>query len=82
MGRGAISVYTLITRLLKHRQEGTYNAYEKEFRDLVLNLRAQRNADQVLEMIIKTLFILGLNKEKLKKLLSPTYGRREWPCMA
>jgi hypothetical protein len=48
-------------------KESTYNIY-----NLILDLRAQGNADQVLEMMMNTLFILGLNQKQFN-------GRREWP---
>ena len=41
VGRGAISVYSLVTRLLKHTRTGTLT--KKDFKDMIVNLRAQGN---------------------------------------
>jgi hypothetical protein len=70
MGRRAISVYTLITRILKHRQEGTYNTYEKEFRDSVLDLKDDH----------KHFVHFGIKSGAVQELLTPIYCRREWPA--
>ena len=35
MGRVAISVYTLITKILKHKLDAQYTSYEKEFRETI-----------------------------------------------
>jgi hypothetical protein len=53
MVRGAISVYTLKELIIPTRRNF----------DIVLDLRAQGNADKVLEMIMNTMFILGLNQD-------------------
>ena len=79
VGRGAISVYSLVTRLLKHAQEGAYTKYEKEFKEMVVDLRAQGNPQQVLDMVFNTLFILGLNQDQFKERLTVIYGARAWP---
>ena len=41
MGRGAVSVYSLIVRLLRCNQDGAYTKFEKEFKEMVIDLRAQ-----------------------------------------
>jgi hypothetical protein len=74
MGRGAILVYALIVRLLKHVQDGSYTKYEKSFKEMVIDLRAQGNANDVLGLIFNSLFILGLNQEQFKDKLTPIYG--------
>ena len=79
VGRGAISVYSLVTRLLKHTQTGAYNKYEKDFKDMVVDLQAQGNPQQVMEMVFNALFVLGLNQDQFKERLSGVYGARAWP---
>ena len=79
LGRGAISVYTLIVRLLKHAQDSSYTNYEKMFKEMVVDLRAQGNAEEVLHMVFNALFILGLNQEQFKDKLTPIFGERVWP---
>jgi len=79
LGRGAISVYALIVRLLKHTQDGAYTKYEKQFKEMAIDLRAQGNAQQVLDMVFNALFILGLNQDQFKDRLTSIYGARDWP---
>ena len=52
LGREAISVYTLIVCLLKHAQDSSYTNYEKIFKEMVVDLRAQGNAEEVLHMVL------------------------------
>jgi hypothetical protein len=62
VGRGAVSVYTLITTLLKMKQlPNKYNDYAKEFRETADDIARQGNAQEVLDKIFNTIFILGLN---------------------
>ena len=77
VGRGAISIYSLITRLLEHKQEGAYTSYEKEFKEMVIDLVAQGTADQVLQKIFNALFILGLNEVQFKDKLAIIYGEKD-----
>jgi hypothetical protein len=79
LGRGAISVYALIIRLLKSSQVGSYNKFEKEFKDNVHDLRAQGNPEELLQKIFNALFIIGLDQEQFKDKLTPIYGARDWP---
>ena len=72
-------MYTLIIRLLKHAQDSIYTNYEKMFKEMVVDLRAQGNAEEVLNMVFNTLFILGLNQEQLKDKLTLIFGERVWP---
>jgi hypothetical protein len=82
MGRGAISVYALIVRLLQLKQQEEYNVYEKEFKRLQSDLVAQGNAQDVLSKVFNALFILGLNQEQFKEKLNTIYGSRDWPDIA
>ena len=70
VGRGAISVYSLVTRLLKYTQDGAYTKYEKEFKEMAVDLRAQGNAQDVLNLVFNALFILGLNQYQFKEKVS------------
>ena len=79
LGRGAISVYAVIVRLLHLRQDGLYNTYEKDFKRMRADLMAQGTAIEVLERIFNALFILGLNQEQFKEKLTAIYGTRNWP---
>jgi len=78
-GRGAISVYSLIVRLLKHKQEGAFTTYAKEFKDMSVDLRAQGDPAVLLTKVLNALFILGLNPDQFKEKLATVYGQREWP---
>jgi len=53
-------VYSLVTMQLKHTQTVAYTKYEKDFKDMVVDLRAQGNPQDVLNMVFNALFILGL----------------------
>jgi len=79
VGRGAISVYSLIVRLLRCKQEENYNTFEKEYKELVIDLMAHGTHEEILKMIFNALFILALDQEQFKEKLTPIYGRREWP---
>ena len=46
---------------------------------MVVDLRAQGNAQDVLDMVFNALFILGLNQEQFKEKLTTVYGRQVWP---
>ena len=70
VGRGAMSVFALVTRLLKHTQTSSYIKYEKDFKEMVVDLRAQGNAQDVLEMVFNAHFILGLTQEQFKERLT------------
>lgn len=79
LGTGAISVYTLIARLLQLNQRGSYNDYQKDFKRLVMDLRNQGEAHVVLDKIFNALFILGLDQEQFRDKLAIVYGTRDWP---
>jgi hypothetical protein len=79
MGRGAVSVYASIVRLLQTKQHDQYNKYAKEFKEMVVDLNRQGTPEEVLGKILNALFILGLNQEQFKDKLSNVYGNREWP---
>jgi hypothetical protein len=49
------------------------------FKEMVVDLRAQGNAEEVLHMVFNALFILGLNQEQFKDKLTPIFGERVWP---
>ena len=66
-------MYTLVTRLLKHSQTGAYTKYEKDFKEMAVDLLAQGNAQAVLDMVFNALFILGLNQEQFKERLTIVY---------
>ena len=80
VGRGAISAYTLIARLLKLKQgSDPFAKFDKEFKDLVADLNAQGDAEQVSRMLFNSLYILALNQDQFKDKLARVYGEREWP---
>ena len=79
LGRGAISVYSLVVRLLRYTQEGAYNKFEKEFKEMIIDLRAQGTEAEVLQKIFNALFILAVNQEQFKEKLTAVYGARVWP---
>lgn len=79
LGRGAISIYSLIVRLLKCKQGESYNQYDKEFKDNVHDLMAQGGADEILLKIFNALFIIGVDQEQFKDKLTHIYGERDWP---
>jgi len=79
MGRGAISVYTLVVRLLGIRQTASFHEYDRAFKEAVVDLRAQGNADEILQFILNGMYITSLDQEQFKDKLKPIYGLREWP---
>jgi hypothetical protein len=82
IGVGSMSVYNVISRLLRLKQKGMYVTYQREFQDLVADVRSQGTADEILEKIFDSLFILGVDQEQFKDVLTPVYGRRVWPRYA
>jgi len=45
----------------------------------VVDLLRQGEAQVVLEIIMNTLLVIGLNQDMFKEKLTPTYGQRKWP---
>lgn len=82
MGRGAISIYSIIVRLLQLKQQDTYYVYERDFKRTVQDLIAQGSPLEVLNKMINALFILGLDQEQFKEKLTQIYGNRNWPDLA
>jgi hypothetical protein len=79
VGRGAVSVYTVITRLLRLKQDGDqFISYNKTFAELVVDLKQQGNSDEILKKILNALYIIGLNQEQFKDVLTPIYGKQDW----
>ena len=79
-GRGAASVYGLITKLLQLKQEGLrFIAFEKEFKDTTRELTAQGTAEEREQQIFNALFVMGVNQEQFKTRLNVIYGTRVWP---
>jgi hypothetical protein len=92
VGRGTISVYTLITKLLRTTQWEGYQRFAKEFKKTVADLKRQGGPRQplvqgqaahpdtvILEKIFNTIFILRLNQERFKEKLTTIYGQQNWP---
>ena len=79
VGRGAVSIYTTITRLLKLRQEGDqFVSYNKAFTELTVDLGQQGTPDVILKKILNALYVIGLNQEQFKDILTPIYGTMDW----
>ena len=75
VGRGAVSVYTIITRLLKLKQEGDqFVSYNKAFTELIADLGQQKTPDVILKMILNALYIIGPNQEQFKGIMTHIYG--------
>jgi len=79
LGRGAISVYTMVVRTLKLKQEESYYQYQKDFKRMVVDLRAQGQPGDILQKIFNALFIMGLNQEQFRDKLTRVYGDQQWP---
>jgi len=80
VGRGAVSIYELTTKLLKLKQTREYSSYAKDFREATADLIRQGDAQDVLNRIFNTIFILGLNQEQFKDKLAIVYGQQDWPA--
>ena len=59
-------------------QDSSYTNYEKMFKEMVVDLRAQGNVEEVLNMVFNAFFILELNKEQFEDKLTPIFGERIW----
>jgi len=83
VGRGAVSVYQLVFRIMRMSQKEEYTSYAKEFKDAVTDLRRQvngNNFEELLNIIMNVLFIIGLNQDQFKDRLTEIYGTRNWPA--
>jgi hypothetical protein len=81
-GRGAVSIYTMTSRLVTLKQVDKYkeyNSYLKEFKDVRSDLMRQGTAAQVLDKIFNTMFVLGLDQDQFLKKLTEIYATRDWP---
>jgi hypothetical protein len=79
IGRGAVSVYAQLVKLIQMRQAGSFDQYAKEFVELTIDLNALGTGDEFRKFLYNTLFILGLNQEQFKDKLTTIYGSRKWP---
>jgi hypothetical protein len=81
VGRGAVSLYTQIAKLIKVKQSGEdFTGYMKSFKDLVLDIQNQGYDPEVLvSKIFDVIFIIGLNQSMFKDQLNIVYGKRNWP---
>jgi hypothetical protein len=80
VGRGAVSIYSVITRLLKLKQaKDEFVAYNKTFSELIADLNQQGTADQILKKIMNALYIIGLDQDQFKDVLTPIFGKQDWP---
>jgi len=71
--------YGQVVKLLKIEQDGGYSKHEKEFKDAVVDLKAQGTEAEILSKVFNTLFIMGLNRDQFKDKLTAIYGTKEWP---
>jgi hypothetical protein len=71
-------------KLLQLRQdgsEGSYARYVKRFQESVRELKSKKTEDkEILELLINTKFITGLDEEIFKHQLSTIYSVEEWPA--
>jgi hypothetical protein len=83
VGRGAVSIFQLVARILGMKQNGgSYTSYAKNFKDSVTDLRRQvvnNNYEDLFNIIMDVVFIMGLNQEQFKDKLKDVYSQREWP---
>lgn len=79
LGRAAVTVYTILTRVLSLRQNGSYQEYLKAFRDLVTDLTAHGSSEELLRKMWNTLFVMGLDRDQFAVKLNEIMGKREWP---
>jgi hypothetical protein len=84
VGKGAISAYTAVAKMLKLRQEsgGSFTTYQRVYMELREDIVRQGNAEEVLGRILDCLFVLGLDQDQFKDKLIHVYGSKEWPKAA
>jgi hypothetical protein len=80
VSRGAVSAYAITSRLLRLKQTKEYATYSREFREAINDLIRQGTPEEVLQKLINTIFILGLNQDQFKDKLAVVYGQQDWPA--
>ena len=82
-GNVATSVYALVMRLFKLKQEGLLFAkYDKDFKTTVRELQSRGTAEEREARYFNALYVMGANQEQFKDRLSVIYGTRDWPNYA
>ena len=80
LGRGAISIFALTSRLINLKQKGDVATYIKEFKEITHDMLRLGNAAEVLEKLFDTFFVMGCDQKRFKEVLTTWYGQREWPA--
>lgn len=79
-GSGNASTHATIKRLLQLKQKkGQYKNYHQEFFRLERELVRQGTAQELLDKILDSLFILGTDQVEFKDRLTAIYGSKNWP---
>jgi len=79
-GKGTTSAFVESSRLLKLEQgDKSFANYAKRFREIVASLKKRGKPDEVLDMMINSKFILGVNQEMFKDQLAIVYASEKWP---
>jgi hypothetical protein len=66
-------------KILKCKQTGPYISYEKEFKELAIDIRRLGDAEEFRTWTLNALFIIGLNQDQFKERLQRIYGENVWP---
>ena len=52
--------------------------YNKTFNELLADLNQPGTPSEILKKVINALYIIGLDKEQFKDILTPIYGKEDW----
>jgi hypothetical protein len=79
-GKSSTSIFVESAKMIKLEQgNDTFSKYAKTFKDTVTSLRAKGTADEILNSIIDSKFILGVNQVAFKDQLSIIFSSEKWP---
>jgi hypothetical protein len=79
-GKGSTSIYMESARMIKMEQgKDTFAKYAKNYKDTVIALKAKGTPEDILDSIIDSKFILGVDQEKFKTQLSFIFSQEKWP---
>jgi hypothetical protein len=81
VGNGAVSIYHVTTQFWELKQKGSqdFPQFTQKWNDVVKQLNSFGEPQQILDAIMNTKFIMGLDQEFFKEKLTPIYGRNQWP---
>jgi hypothetical protein len=87
-GQGAVAVHIIILKLLLNRgstkllnlkqERGKFANYLQEFKETVATLRRQGTAEELLQMILNTLFVTRADQEEFATQIAAVKGTVKW----